>query len=74
MRCRFGCLHRGSSRGFAIGRGIVVSDLVGEGIPTTYARIVDVRDRRRAKSAYEDLMKLWNGADPEIPILHQVNA
>jgi hypothetical protein len=52
----------------------VVSDPAGEGIPTTYAGIVDVRDRRRAKSAYEDFMKLWNGADPEIPILHQVNA
>lgn len=31
-------------------------------------------DRTRAKSAYEGFLKLWKGADPEIPILKQAEA
>jgi hypothetical protein len=31
-------------------------------------------DRAKAKSAYEDLLKLWNDADADIPILKQAKA
>lgn len=31
-------------------------------------------DRTQAKSAYEDFLKLWKDADPNIPILKQAKA
>ena len=32
------------------------------------------RNRANAKSAYEEFLKLWTDADPEIPILRQAKS
>ena len=56
-------------------RGIVVSDPIGALASVQLARAyLMVGDRTRAKSAYDDFLKLWKDADPEIPILKQAQA
>ena len=56
-------------------RGIVVSDPIGALAFLQLARAYSISgDRTRAKSAYEDFLKLWKDADPEIPILKQAEA
>jgi DNA-binding winged helix-turn-helix (wHTH) protein/tetratricopeptide (TPR) repeat protein len=55
--------------------GVVVSDPIGALAHLQLARAyVMSGDRTRAKSAYQDFLKLWKDADPEIPIFKQANA
>jgi len=56
-------------------RGIVVSDPIGALAFLQLARAYLMSgDRTRAKSTYEDFLKLWKDADPEIPILKEAKA
>lgn len=56
-------------------RGIVVSDPIGALAFLQLARAyVMSGDLTHAKSAYEDFLKLWKDADPNIPILKQAKA
>jgi serine/threonine protein kinase/tetratricopeptide (TPR) repeat protein len=56
-------------------RGIVVSDPIGALASVQLARAyLMAGDRTRAKFAYDDFLKLWKDADPEIPILKQIKA
>jgi tetratricopeptide (TPR) repeat protein len=56
-------------------RGVVVSDPIGALAHLQLARAYSMSgDHTRAKSAYEDFLKLWRDADPEIPILKQAKA
>jgi hypothetical protein len=56
-------------------RGIVVSDPIGGLAFLQLPRAYSISgDRTRAKSAHGDFLKLWNGADPEIPVLEQAKA
>jgi cytochrome c-type biogenesis protein CcmH/NrfG len=56
-------------------RGIVSSDPIGVLAFLQLARAyVMSGDRTHAKSAYEDFLKLWKDADPDIPILKQAKA
>jgi serine/threonine protein kinase/tetratricopeptide (TPR) repeat protein len=56
-------------------RGIVVSDPIGALASAQLARAYLMSgDRIQAKFAYDDFLTLWKDADPEIPILRQVNA
>ncbi len=56
-------------------RGVVVSDPIGALAHLQLARAYSMSgDHTRAKSAYEDFLKLWKDADPEIPILKQAKA
>ena len=56
-------------------RGIVVSDPIGALASVQLARAyVMAGDRTHAKFAYDDFLKLWQDADPEIPILKQARA
>jgi hypothetical protein len=54
-------------------RGIVVSDPIGALASVQLARAyLMAGDRTHAKFAYGDFLKLWQDADPEIPLLKQV--
>jgi eukaryotic-like serine/threonine-protein kinase len=54
-------------------RGIVISDPIGALASVELARAyLMVGDRTHAKFAYDDFLKLWQDADPEIPLLKQV--
>jgi serine/threonine protein kinase/tetratricopeptide (TPR) repeat protein len=56
-------------------RGIVVSDPIGALASVQLARAyLMAGDRTHAKFAYDDFLKLWKNADPEIPILQHVRA
>ena len=56
-------------------RGIVVSDPIGAVARLQLARAYMMADdRTHAKFAYDDFLKLWKDADPEIPILKQARA
>jgi serine/threonine protein kinase/tetratricopeptide (TPR) repeat protein len=56
-------------------RGIVVSDPIGALASVQLARAyLMADDRTNAKFAYDDFLKLWQDADPEIPILKQARA
>jgi eukaryotic-like serine/threonine-protein kinase len=56
-------------------RGIVVSDPIGAIASAQLARAyLMAGDRTHAKFAYDDFLKLWQDADPEIPILKQIRA
>jgi serine/threonine protein kinase/tetratricopeptide (TPR) repeat protein len=56
-------------------RGIVVSDPIGALASVQLARAyLMAGDPTHAKFAYDDFLKLWKDADPEIPILKQVRA
>ena len=55
--------------------GIVISDPVGAVARLQLARAyVLMGDPVKAKPAYQDFLRLWKGADPDIPILQQANA
>ena len=54
---------------------MVVSDPIGGLAFLQLARAYSISgDRTRAKSAYGDFLKLWKGAEPEIPVLEQAKA
>jgi len=55
--------------------GIVISDPVGAAARLQLARAYAMQDDvAKAKAAYQDFLTLWKDADPDIPILQQVNA
>jgi eukaryotic-like serine/threonine-protein kinase len=56
-------------------RGIVISDPISALALLQQARAFLMSgDRTRAKSAYEDFLKLWKDADPDIPVLKEAKA
>jgi DNA-binding winged helix-turn-helix (wHTH) protein len=56
-------------------RGIVVSDPIGALAHLQLGRAYALSgDRTKAKSAYQDFLRLWKNADPDIPILRQAKA
>jgi len=56
-------------------RGVVLNEEIGAlahlGLGRAYALSAD---KAKAKAAYQDFLKLWKGADRDIPILKQANA
>ena len=56
-------------------RGIVANAPIGAlahlGLGRAYALS---GDKTRAKTAYQDFLTLWKGADPDIPVLKQAKA
>lgn len=56
-------------------RGIVVSDPIGALAHLQMGRaLAMVGDKDQAKIAYQDFLKLWSTADPDIPIFKQARA
>jgi hypothetical protein len=55
-------------------RGIVVSDPIGALAHLQPPRAYSMSGDPRAKSAYQDFVRLWKDADPEIPILKHAKA
>jgi len=56
-------------------RGIVLADPIGALAHLQLGRAADVTgDKARAKSAYEDFLRLWKDADSDLPILKQASA
>jgi DNA-binding winged helix-turn-helix (wHTH) protein/tetratricopeptide (TPR) repeat protein len=56
-------------------QGIIISDPIGALAHLELGRsYILLRDRPRARAAYQDFFELWNNADPEIPILRQARA
>ena len=56
-------------------RGIVASDPIGAVARFELGRaLVSSGDKTEAKAAYQDFLKLWKDADPDIPILQQAKA
>jgi tetratricopeptide (TPR) repeat protein len=56
-------------------RGIVLADPIGALAHLQLGRAYVVSgDITRAKSAYQDFLALWKGADPDIPVLKQARA
>jgi tetratricopeptide (TPR) repeat protein len=56
-------------------RGIFVSDPIGALAHLQLGRAyVLAGDKTKARSAYQDFLTLWKGADPNIPILKQAQA
>jgi eukaryotic-like serine/threonine-protein kinase len=56
-------------------RGIVASDPIGAVARLQLSRALTLSgDRTKAKAAYQDFLKLWKDADPDIPILQQAKA
>jgi Tfp pilus assembly protein PilF len=57
------------------GRSVVVSDPIGALAHLQLGRaFVLSGDTTKAKTAYQDFLSLWQGADPDIPILKQAQA
>lgn len=55
--------------------GIVVSDPIGALAHLQLGRAYALSgDKSKAKSAYQDFLTLWSGADPDIPVLKQGKA
>jgi DNA-binding winged helix-turn-helix (wHTH) protein/tetratricopeptide (TPR) repeat protein len=56
-------------------QGIIISDPIGAlahlGLGRSFSLL---GDKPRARAAYEDFFRLWNNADPEIPILRQARS
>jgi eukaryotic-like serine/threonine-protein kinase len=56
-------------------RGIVASDPIGAVARLQLGRaLVLSGDKTKAKAVYQDFLKLWKDADPDIPILQQAKA
>jgi tetratricopeptide (TPR) repeat protein len=56
-------------------RGIVISDPIGALAHLQLGRAYALAgDKTKAKSAYQDFLRLWKNADPDIPILRQAKA
>ncbi|MDQ2900948.1 MAG: hypothetical protein M3Y07_14290 [Acidobacteriota bacterium] len=56
-------------------RGIVVSDPIGALAHLQLGRaLVLAGDKTKAKTAYQDFLKLWKDADSDIPVLKQARA
>jgi tetratricopeptide (TPR) repeat protein len=56
-------------------RDVVMCDPVGALAHVQLGRAYALTgDRAKAKSAYQDFLTLWKGADPDIPILKQAKA
>ena len=56
-------------------RGIVVSDPIGALAHLQLGRAYALSgDKTKAKSTYQDFLRLWKDADPDIPILRQAKA
>jgi len=56
-------------------RGIVASDPIGAVARLQLGRaLVLSGDKTKAQAAYQDFLKLWKDADPDIPILQQAKA
>ena len=56
-------------------RGIVVNFVTGALARLQLARAYAMAgDSAKAKSAYQDFLTLWKGADPDIPILKEAEA
>ena len=54
------------------GRNIVVSDPIGALAHLHLGRALALAgDKTKAKTAYEDFLRLWKDADPDIPILKE---
>jgi hypothetical protein len=54
---------------------IVVSDPIGALAHVQLGRACALSgDQNKAKAAYQDFLKLWKDADPDIPILRQAKA
>ncbi|HEY6369863.1 MAG TPA: protein kinase [Candidatus Sulfotelmatobacter sp.] len=65
----------GEFRGILEHRGIVISDPIGALARLQLARAYLMSgDRTQAKSSYEDFLKLWRDADPDIPVLKEAKA
>jgi tetratricopeptide (TPR) repeat protein len=55
--------------------GIVIADPIGALARLQLGRAyTQSGDKARAKAAYEDFLKLWKNADPDIPILKEAQA
>jgi len=56
-------------------RGIVVSDPIGALAFWQLGRAYAMQgDTAKSKAAYQDFLRLWKDADPDIPILKQAKA
>ena len=56
-------------------RGIVGADPIGALAHVQLGRVFVLSGEKiKAKTAYQDFLTLWKGADPDIPILRQANA
>ena len=56
-------------------RGIVGADPIGALAHLQLGRVFALSgNTAKAKTAYQDFLTLWKGADPDIPILRQANA
>jgi eukaryotic-like serine/threonine-protein kinase len=73
-------LHQGSEAAaefqkFLDHRGTVVNNPLGALAHLGLARAYTLQgDTTRARAAYQDFLRLWKDADPDIPILQQANA
>ena len=51
-------------------RGVAFADPIGALAHLQLARaFVSMGDKAKAKTAYQDFLTLWKGADPEIPVV-----
>jgi eukaryotic-like serine/threonine-protein kinase len=56
-------------------RGIVLADPVGALANLQLGRAyAQAGDKAKAKSAYQDFLTLWRGADKDIPVLKEARA
>ncbi len=73
-------LHKGAEAAaefqkILLHRGIFVSDPIGALAHLQIGRAFALSgDKTKAKSSYEDFLKLWKDADPDIPVLKQAKA
>jgi hypothetical protein len=56
-------------------RGIVLADPIGALAHLQLGRaLVSLRERDKARKAYDDFLTLWKDADPDVPILIRARA